>query len=39
MVRTYEKMDDSPAVAQNGQVRTKPRVVDLILDLASRHIS
>ena len=34
LARIYEKMDESPAVAQHGQVMTKPHVVELILDLA-----
>lgn len=34
MARIYEKMEESPAVAQHGQVMTKPHVVDLILDLS-----
>lgn len=34
MARIYEKMEESPAVAQHGQVITKPHVVDLILDLS-----
>lgn len=39
MARIYEKMEESPAVAQHGQVMTKPHVVELILDLAGFEAS
>lgn len=33
LVRVFDKIKESPAVAQHGQVMTKPHIVDLILDL------
>lgn len=39
MARIYEKMDESPAIAQHGQVMTKPHIVELILDLSGYDTS
>jgi adenine-specific DNA-methyltransferase len=39
LTRIYEKMEESPAVAQHGQVMTQPHIVELILDLAGFQTS